>query len=121
MPLGDNQHGPQHELYIQLGPGAFRGVRQGLEQVKCRGEMRDGFLMGSATQRIVSCGAQILHGLEWMGLHVDPALNTETVRGKEGRITSDNSRLHAWVIPTDEELLIARDTARVVLKLEARY
>jgi hypothetical protein len=27
----------------------------------------------------------------------------------------------AWVIPSDEELLIARDTARLVLKLEARY
>ena len=76
---------------------------------------------GGVGENAAEIRAQILHGLEWMGLHVDPALNTETVRGKEGRITSDNSRLHAWVIPTDEELLIARDTARVVLKLEARY
>ena len=32
-----------------------------------------------------------------------------------------SSRLAAWVIPTDEELLIARDTARIVLGLEPRY
>ena len=56
-----------------------------------------------------------------MGLQLDGDLNTATVRGKEGRITTEGSRLHAWVIPTDEELLIARDTARLVLKLEARY
>jgi len=31
------------------------------------------------------------------------------------RITTEDSRLHAWVIPTDEELLIARDTARLVM------
>jgi acetate kinase len=65
--------------------------------------------------------ARIADGLQWMGLHVDAAANTSQSRGREGRITTDDSRLHAWVIPTDEELLIARDTARLVLGLEPRY
>ena len=43
------------------------------------------------------------------------------VRGQEGAITAEGSRLAAWVIPTDEELLIARDTVRVVQGLESRY
>ena len=41
--------------------------------------------------------------------------------GAEGRITTHSSRLAAWVIPTDEELLIARDTFRVVTGVEGRY
>jgi acetate kinase len=65
--------------------------------------------------------ARIAAGLEWMGMDVDAAANASHVRGAEGRITSDESRLHAWVIPTDEELLIARDTVRLVLGLEPRY
>ncbi|HET9441108.1 MAG TPA: acetate kinase [Longimicrobiales bacterium] len=65
--------------------------------------------------------ARIAQGLEWMGLELDAELNQRTVRGAEGRISQPQSRLAAWVIPTDEELLIARDTARLVLKLDARY
>ncbi|HEX6006718.1 MAG TPA: acetate kinase, partial [Burkholderiales bacterium] len=65
--------------------------------------------------------ARVLHGLEWMGLKLDEELNQRVVGGTEGCITTPDSRLRAWVIPTDEELLIARDTARLVLKLEARY
>jgi len=65
--------------------------------------------------------ARIADGLQWMGMHVDAAANTSQVKGAEGRITTDDSRLHAWVIPTDEELLIARDTVRLVLGLEPRY
>jgi acetate kinase len=43
------------------------------------------------------------------------------VGGVEGRITTAESRLAVWVIPTDEELLIARDTFRVVTGVEGRY
>jgi acetate kinase len=65
--------------------------------------------------------ARICHGLQWMGLALDPARNEGTVGGREGRISDDSSRLAAWVIPTDEELLIARDTFRVVTGAPGRY
>jgi acetate kinase len=65
--------------------------------------------------------ARICEGLQWLGLELDPARNAELVGGREGRIATDASRLAAWVIPTDEELLIARDTYRVVAGLESRY
>ena len=58
--------------------------------------------------------ARICAGLEWAGLAVDAAQNQQIV-GREGRISIDGSRLQAWVIPTNEELLIARDTVRCVL------
>jgi acetate kinase len=64
---------------------------------------------------------RITDGLEWMGMHIDAGANERMTGGAEGRISNDDSRLHAWVIPTDEELLIARDAARLVLGLEPRY
>jgi acetate kinase len=58
--------------------------------------------------------ARICEGLEWAGLKLDPERNAQTA-GREGRISADDSRLSAYMIPTDEELLIARDTVRCVL------
>jgi acetate kinase len=65
--------------------------------------------------------AMILEGLEWFGLALDEEANQATVGSQAGRITRDDSRLAAWVLPTDEELLIARDTVRMVLGLGTRY
>ncbi len=58
--------------------------------------------------------AKICDGLQWAGLHVDAAANAALHGGNEGRFSSEDSTLQAWVVPTDEELLIARDTYRVV-------
>jgi acetate kinase len=58
--------------------------------------------------------AQICQGMEWAGLRLDEARNHETV-GREGKISTEDSKLLAYAIPTDEELLIARDTVRVIL------
>jgi acetate kinase len=58
--------------------------------------------------------AGICEGLEWAGLSLDGERNQKTI-GVEGRISREESRLAAYVIPTDEELLIARDTARCIL------
>lgn len=58
--------------------------------------------------------AEICDGLEWAGLTVDDGVNEALVGGAEGRFSTEDSRLAAWVVPTDEELLIARDTCRVV-------
>lgn len=57
---------------------------------------------------------RICTGLEFVGLTLDPELNATVVGGAEGRISSDNARLAAYVIPTNEELLIARDTVRCI-------
>jgi acetate kinase len=57
---------------------------------------------------------RICDGLDWLGLEVDTARNSALAPGNEGRVDRDGSRIELWVIPTDEELLIARDTWRVV-------
>ncbi len=61
---------------------------------------------------------RILDGLQWMGIAVNEDRNASMVRGREGVISTEDSRVTAWVIPTDEELLIARDTMRLVHGLE---
>ena len=56
---------------------------------------------------------RICSGMEWAGLQVDKGRNEQAV-GKEAQISTDDSKLKAYVIPTDEELLIARDTVRCI-------
>jgi acetate kinase len=65
--------------------------------------------------------ARICAGLEWMGLAIDAGRNDALAGGREGAFHAEGSRLGAWVIPTDEELLIARDTYRVVAGAPARF
>ncbi|OGD71383.1 MAG: acetate kinase [Candidatus Coatesbacteria bacterium RBG_13_66_14] len=55
--------------------------------------------------------------LSYLGLMLDERLNTDTFKpgsGREGRISREDSTVSAWVIPTNEELVIARDTKDIV-------
>ena len=65
--------------------------------------------------------SRVCEGLAWAGLTVDTARNDPLSGGKEGIFTAEAGRLPGWVIPTDEELLIARDTYRVLADLPARF
>jgi acetate kinase len=60
--------------------------------------------------------AEVVEGCRWLGAALDPGRNT---RG-EGLISNDASRVAVWVIPTDEELLIAQHTAAVLSAPSAR-
>ena len=62
--------------------------------------------------------ARICDGLQWIGVQLDSDRNARMTAGAEGRIDADSSRVEVWVIPTDEELLIARDTVRVILDID---
>ena len=53
--------------------------------------------------------ARICKGLEYMGVKLDEEKNK--VRGKEAVISADDSKVKIFVIPTNEELMIAMDTA----------
>jgi acetate kinase len=55
---------------------------------------------------------RICDGMEWCGLRLDKDKNNSTV-GAEARISAVDARLQAYVIPSDEEAIIARETARL--------
>ena len=56
--------------------------------------------------------AAVCSYLEFMGVKLDPEKNN--VRGKEMLISTPDSKVQVWVIPTNEELMIAQDTAELV-------
>ena len=55
--------------------------------------------------------------LKFLGVKIDPELNEKMVLGKEGKISTPDSSMEVYVIPTNEELVIARDTKALVEKL----
>jgi acetate kinase len=68
--------------------------------------------------------SRICSGLDWLGITIDETRNAALIgddANREGRIDASSSRVAVWVIPTDEELLIARDTWRVVTGAELAY
>ena len=56
--------------------------------------------------------AMVCRGLEYMGVELDESAND--VRGKETVISAAGSKVKVLLIPTNEELMIAMDTASIV-------
>jgi acetate kinase len=92
--------------------GAYLAAMNGADAIVFTGGIGE----NSSEVRAVICD-----GLQWMGLELDEERNAAQVDGREGIISRDGSRLAAYVIPTDEELLIARDTVRCVRGVPQRF
>src|SRR6476659_8078369 len=92
--------------------GAFLAAAGGAEAI---------VFTGGIGENSAEIRSRICKGLEWMGLELDQQQNDSAGAEAEGRISTDSSRLAAFVIATDEELLIARDTVRAVEGVRARY
>jgi acetate kinase len=58
----------------------------------------------------------ICHDLGNLGIKIDPLKNK--IRGKETIISADDAKVKALLIPTNEELMIARDTFQIIKKLK---
>ena len=61
-----------------------------------------------------SMRASICEGLEFLGVKLDPEKNK--IRGEEVCISTDDSKVKVWIIPTNEELMIAQDTMELCKK-----
>ncbi|MGC8544679.1 acetate kinase [Athalassotoga sp.] len=60
--------------------------------------------------------ADVCSYLEFLGLKVDP--NKNNIRGKEAIISTDDSKVKVLVVPTNEELVIARDTQKITQNIK---
>ena len=58
--------------------------------------------------------AGVCQNMEWAGIELDPAKNGSLPRGSESRISKDSSRVQVWVVPTNEELVVARQTVEAI-------
>ncbi len=83
--------------------GSYAAAMGGLDAVVFTGGIGE----NSPETREAAC-----KGLEFMGITLDRAANA-ACRGVEALITAPGSKVQTWVIPTNEELLIARDTKEV--------
>ena len=67
---------------------------------------------GGIGENQINIRKKICENLEWMGLNID--LDKNNVRGEEVEISKPDSKVKAYIIPTNEELVIARDTKALV-------
>ncbi len=76
---------------------------------------------GGMGERSPQVRERISRGLEVLGLILDQEKNSNIGPGDHGEITTEASTLRGYVIPTNEELLIARDTFRALSDLDRRW
>jgi len=86
--------------------GAYAAIMGGVDAIV----FTAGIGENSIETRVEACA-----GLEFLGVKIDPEKNK--VRGKEAIISDDNSEVKVMVIPTNEELMIAKDTAEISANL----
>ena len=65
--------------------------------------------------------ARVCRDMDFLGIALDPAKNSAAVGGKEGDVAPRAPACATYVIPTNEELLIARDTVRCVENAPRRW
>jgi acetate kinase len=68
---------------------------------------------GGIGENGVDYRSAVTEGLEELGIVMDPRKNAE-LGGREGTFHADESRVALWVIPTNEELIVARQTRRLI-------
>jgi acetate kinase len=88
----------------------YRVVREVGSMAAAMGGVDGLVFTGGIGENDAAIRADVAEGCRWLGLELDPALN----RRGEGRINAATSRLVVWVLPTDEERMIARHTAKVL-------
>ncbi len=92
--------------------GAYMAVVNGTDAI---------VFTGGIGENSAEIRSKICAGLEWMGIEMDTDRNDRYQPGTDGLISKDGSRVAVYVIPTDEELLIARDTVRCVRGAPQRF
>ncbi len=87
--------------------GSYAAVMNGLDAV---------IFTGGIGENSDDVRADVCHNMEYLGIKFDDAAN-KGLRGKLARISAPDSKVEVWVVPTNEELLIARDTKALVESL----
>jgi acetate kinase len=86
---------------------AYRIVREIGSLAAALGGLDGLVLTGGIGEHDVASRAEIAAGCRWLGLELDEARNAKG----DGLISSESSGVPVWVIPTDEERMIARHTS----------
>lgn len=90
--------------------GSYRSILPDLDAV---------VLTGGIGENSRGVRRRLMETLSPLGAVLDEQANTSTIRGKAGAISTPESDLPVWVIGTNEELMIARETKRLVTTCRA--
>lgn len=105
---GDHRAALTHEMLIyQIAKyiGSYAAAMNGLDAIV--------FTAGLG-ENVPKIRYGVCRYLRFLGTKVDGVLNDQMILGKGGKISSFDSQVQVWVIPTNEELMIARDTKEIV-------
>ena len=58
----------------------------------------------------------VCRNMGWAGIELDEAANTKVARGSEAKISTDSSKTQIWVLPTNEEIVVARQSVEAVTR-----
>ena len=58
----------------------------------------------------------VCRNMNWAGIELDEVANTSVARGSEAKISTDSSQTQIWVLPTNEEIVVARQSVEAVRK-----
>ena len=108
---GDHRANLAHEMLnyqITKFVGAYAAAMDGVDCIVFTAGLGE-------NQPIIRYG--VCKNLRFLGVKIDPILNNRYIHGKEGRISTPDSSVAVYVINTNEELVIARDTKEIVERL----
>jgi len=86
--------------------GSYAAAMNGLDAV---------IFTGGIGENAYDVRAAVCENMDFFGIKLNAAVN-DGLRGKFCKISTDDSRVDVWVVPTNEELLIARDTLAMISK-----
>ena len=69
---------------------------------------------GGIGENAPNCRAEVCKNMEYLGIKIDEIAND--FKGELRKISTEDSKVQVWVVPTNEELLIARDTLAMISK-----
>ncbi|MGN1412238.1 MAG: acetate/propionate family kinase [Oscillospiraceae bacterium] len=87
--------------------GSFMAVLNGADVI---------LFTGGIGENAPEVRAEALSNLESLGIKFDKELNLKMTHGEFGKFSTEDSKVELWVVPTNEELLIARDTLEAISK-----
>ncbi len=85
--------------------GSYAAAMNGLDAV---------LFTGGIGENAFDVRQAVCENMEFFGIEIDPEANK--TRGELKKISTPNSKVEVWVVPTNEELLIARDTLELISK-----
>ena len=88
--------------------GAYAAAMNGVDAI---------LFTGGIGENDMDIRARVCADMEYLGVKISAERNNAGSTGRDEKISADDSKVEVWVVPTNEELLIARDTYEIVSAL----